>query len=81
MPSVAVPSVKLGVPVKPVSVALSSVSVKVIDSPSLAEAAAIVTCAGMSSSSIVPVAVSLAVTIAWVPETARLTVNVSSTSG
>ena len=37
------PSVKLGVTVKPPETALSSVTVKVIESPSLAEASAIVT--------------------------------------
>ena len=64
-------------------------TVKVIPAPSAAEASAIVSTAGSSSvvrlalsSSlrIVPVAVSVAVTVAEVPETARLTVNVSSGS-
>ena len=80
MPSVAVPSVKLGVTVKPVSTALFSFTVKVIESPSSADASAIVTSAGRSSSSIMPVAVSVALTVADVPETDRLTVNVSSAS-
>ena len=66
MPSVAVPSVKLGVTVSPPDTALSSVTVNVIWSPSLADASAIVR-AGVSSSRIVPVAVSLAVMVSEVP--------------
>ena len=53
---------------------------KVIESPSLAEASAIVTVAPPSSLAIVPVAVSVAITSAEVPDTVRLTVNVSSAS-
>ena len=79
MPLVAVPSVKLGVTVKPPETALSRVTVKLIESPSLAEASAMVT-AGWSSLVIVPVAVSVAVTVAVAPDTARLTVKVSSGS-
>ncbi len=79
MPSVAVTSVKLGSTVNPPGTALSSVTVNVIPSPSLAEASAMVR-VGWSSLRIVPVAVSLAVTVADVPDTPRLTVNVSSAS-
>ena len=50
---------------------------KVIESPSAADASAIVMEGATSSSMIVPVAVSVAVTVAVVPDTARLTVNVS----
>ena len=42
MPLVAVPPVKLGVTVSPPDTALSNVTVKVIDSPSAAEASAMV---------------------------------------
>ena len=75
---------KLGVTVKPPATALSNVTVNVIESPSLADASAIVT-SGVtpdfpSSSVIVPVAVSVAVTVSCVPETVRFTVNVSSGS-
>ena len=71
-------SVKLGVTVRPPEIALSSVTVNVIASPSLAEASAMVTSASAPSSLvIVPVAVSVAVTGAVVPDTAKLTVNVS----
>ena len=78
MPFVAVTSVKLGVTVSPPDTALSSVTVNVIESPSAAEASAIVR-AGLSLSRIVPVAVS--VTLTGVPsETLRLTVNVSAAS-
>ena len=79
MPLVAVPSVKLGVTVKPPETALSRVTVKLIESPSLAEASAMVT-AGSSSLVIVPVAVSVASTAAEVSDTARPTVKVSSAS-
>ena len=54
MPFTAVPSVKLGVTLKPPTTALSSVAVKVIALPSAAEASVIVTFAA-SSSRIVPV--------------------------
>ena len=64
---------------KPPVIALSRVTVKVIASPSLAEESSIVT-AGASSSRIVPVAVSVAVTVSCAPETVRFTVNVSSDS-
>ena len=67
---------KLGVTFSPPDTALSSVTVKVIESPSLAEASAIVT-AALSSSLTVPVAVSVAVTVAVVPDTASPTVKVS----
>ena len=80
MPLVAVPSVKLGVTVKPVSAAWFNSTVKVIESPSSADASSIVTFAGRSSSSIIPVAVSVARTVADVPETDSRTVNVSSAS-
>ena len=79
MPFVAVTSVKLGVTVSPPDTALSSVTVKVIESPSAALASAMVT-AGSSSLVIVPVAVSVASTVAEVSDTARLTVKVSSGS-
>ena len=80
MPSVAVPSVKLGVTVSPPCTALSRVTVKVIVSPSLAEALSIVTTALPSLSVIVPVAMSLTLTVSVVPDTDRLTVKVSSAS-
>ena len=71
-------SVKLGVTVRPPVIALSSVTVNVIESPSSAEASAMVTAANAPSSLvIVPVAVSVAATVAEVPDTLRLTVNVS----
>ena len=72
---------KLGVTVNPPETAASSVTVKVIESPSAADPSAIAT-AGSAPSSfvIVPVAVSVAVTGAEFPETARFTVNVSSGS-
>ena len=76
MPSVAVPSVKLGVTVSPPETAASSVTVKVIPSPSSADSSPIVT-AGASSLLMVPVAVSVAATTADVLETLRLTVKVS----
>ena len=79
MPSLAVPSVKLGVTVKPSGTALSSETVNVIASPSSALASAIVTVA-LSSLVIVPVAVEVAVTSWVVPETAKPTVKVSSSS-
>ena len=79
MPFVAVPSVKLGATVSPPGTALSSVTMKVIESPSLADASAIVNAAA-SSSLIVPVAMSVALTVSSVPETARLIVKVSSGS-
>ena len=83
------PWVKLGVTVRPPDTAVSSVTVNAIPSPSAAEASAIVTAgvdaevrgAGASPSwRIVPVAVSVCVTVSEVPETVRLTVNVSSGS-
>ena len=80
MPFVAVPSVKLGVTVRPPDTALSSVTVKVRESPSAALASAIVTAGPASSSMIVPFAVSVAFTVVEVPETVRPTVNVSSVS-
>ena len=76
MPSVAVTSVKLGVTLRPPDTALSSVTVKVRESPSSSVASAIVT-AALSSSVMVPLAVSVAVTVAVVPETVRPTVKVS----
>ena len=79
MPSVAVPSLKSGVTVRPSGTALSSVTVKVIASPSSALASAIVTVA-LSSLVIVPVAVDVAVTLWVVPDTLRPTVNVSLAS-
>ena len=75
----AVPSVKLGVTVRPPDTAAFSVTVNVIVSPSEALASAIVT-AGLSSLVMVPVAVEVAVTLWVVPETARPTVKVSSPS-
>ena len=80
MPSVAVPSVKAGVTFSPPDTALSRVTVKVMESPSLAEASAMVTAALPSSLVIVPVAVLVAVTVTVVPETPRPTVNVSFVS-
>ena len=77
MPFAAVPSVKLGVTVRPPVTALSSVTVKVIASPSSAAASAIVT-AAPSSSRIVPVAISVVFTD--VLEAVKPTVNVSSGS-
>ena len=60
---------------------MSRVTVNVSASPSAAFASAIVTAArGPSSFSIVPVAVSVAVTGVWFPETLRPTVNVSVSS-
>ena len=79
MPFAAVTSVKPGVTVKPPDTALSSVTVNVIESPSSADASAIVS-PGASSSRIVPVAVSVAVTVSSVPETDSPTVNVSADS-
>ena len=82
MPLLAVPSVKLGVTVKPPATAWSSVAVKVIASPSSADASAIVSDAA-SSSRIVPVAMSVAITTAFAdggPSTSRRTVKVSSAS-
>ena len=76
MPLVAVPSVKLGVTVRPPGTALLSTTAKVIRLPSCAQALPI-SAAAPSSSMIVPVAVSVAVTAVDVPETDRLTVNVS----
>ena len=81
MPFLAVPSVKRGVTVSPPVTALSSVTVKVRESPSAADASATVTAGSAPSSSVmVPVAVSVAVTVVWVPETVRSTVKVSSFS-
>ena len=75
---------KLGVTVSPPATALSSVTVKVIASPSLAEASSIVTAGVLLpclwALMIVPVAVSVAVTCNDVPETVMLTVKVSSSS-
>ena len=67
---------KLGVTFSPPDTAFDNVTVKLIESPSLAEASPIVT-AELSSSLIVPVAVSVAVTVAVVPDTARPMVKVS----
>ncbi len=65
----------------PPPTALSSVTVKVMSSPSSALAFAILTTAGVSSSSrIVPVALEVAVTLAEVPDTLSLTLKVSSDS-
>ena len=79
MPLVAVPSVKLGVTLKPSHTGLSSLTVNDSWSPSSADASVIVTAGAVSSSKIVPVAV-LAVTASEVPVTDRLTVKVSSDS-
>ena len=79
MPFVALTSVNEGVTVSPPETALSRVTVKVRSSPSSAETFSMVT-AGSSSLVIVPVAVSVASTVAVVFETARLTVKVSSGS-
>ena len=76
MPLVAVTSVKLGVTVNPPDTALSSLTVKVICSPSKATASSIVTSGAAPSSVMVPVAVSVAVTVPAAPETLRPTVNV-----
>jgi len=89
---VAVPSVKLGVTVRPPDTALSSVTVNVIPAPSAAEASAMVNAGASSSlssllslssssSTIVPVAVLVVnVTRCSFRGTMR-TVNVSSGSG
>ena len=79
MPFVAVPSAKLGVTVKPPCTALSTVTANEIAEPSVFDALPMDTVA-VSSLVIVPVAVSLAVTVSDVPETARPTVNVSPAS-
>ena len=79
MPSTAVPSVKDGVTVSPPCTASDSVTVKVMDSPSDALASFTVT-AALSSSSMVPMPVSLEVTPLGALETVKLTVNVSSAS-
>ena len=75
MPFVAVPSVKVGVTVSPRGTALSSVSVNIIRSPSVAEASVTLTAGGPSSSRIVPVAVATCV-----PDALSLMVKVSSSS-
>ena len=75
----AVPSVKLGVTVKPPCTALSSVTVKVMLSPSDALALLIVT-AALSSLLMVPVPVSVAVTPEGALETLKPTVKVSLAS-
>ena len=49
-------------------------------SPSAAETSPAIVTVAMSSLRIVPVAVSVAVTVSGAPETARFTVNVSSAS-
>ena len=72
----AVPSVKLGVTVRPPVTALLSTTAKVLWLPSDAQASPIST-AAPSSSMIVPVAVSVAATTVDVPETVSPTVNVS----
>ena len=80
----AVPPLKLGVTWNPPETASFSVTVNVRESPSSADASPIVTAAAtapVSSSKIVPVAVSVAVTVSVVPEIPRLTMNVSSSSG
>ena len=59
MPSVAVPSVKLGVTVRPPDTAASSVTVKVSASPSSAEESAMVT-AGVTAAATVIVNVAVA---------------------
>ena len=71
---------KPGVTVRPPWTALLRVTVNVSVSPSRADASPTVTAALPSSSVIVPVPVSVAVTVSVVPDTARLTVNVSSLS-
>ena len=76
MPLAAVTAVKLGVTVSPPATALFSVTVKVSESPSLADASMTVTVAAPSSSMIVPTPVSVAVTGNDVAEACRLTVNV-----
>ena len=84
MPFVAVPSVKLGVTLRPPDTREDSATVNVSVSPSAADTSAIVTSGTMtpvSLSRILPVPVSVAVTVSVVPETVRLTVNVSSSSG
>ena len=73
-------SVKLGVTVKPPCTALSTVTTNEIAAPSVLDALPIDTVALPSSLVIVPVAVSLAVTVSVVPETAKPTVNVSPAS-
>ena len=81
MPSTAVPSVKLGVTVSPPCTALSSVTVKAMESPSDLAASLTVTVAA-SSLLIVPVPVSVDVILlaSVVPETASPTVMVSLAS-
>ena len=73
------PSAKPGVTVRPPDTALSSVTVKLIASPSAAEASAMVTVA-LSSSVMVTTAASPNVTPLGPPDTLRLTVKVSSSS-
>ena len=69
MPSAAVPSVKLGVTVKPPDTALSSVTVKVSESPSSAESSVTVT-AGAAGS--VTVMSNVSVTAAFTPSSAEI---------
>ena len=76
---VAVPSVKVGVTVRPPATALSKVTVKGMDLPSVALPPTMVRVA-LSSLLIVPVAVEVAVTLWVVPEILKPTVNVSSAS-
>ena len=79
MPSAPVPSVKLGVTVKPPTTALSTITVKVIESPSVADASPTVRVA-VSSLVIVPVAASVADMVITVSEMVRPTVKVSAAS-
>ncbi len=81
-PCFAVPSSRYICTSKPRSRGKASFSVilNVISSPSVADASSMVRANALSSSWIVPVAVSVAVIVAVVPETVRLTVNVSSGS-
>ena len=69
-------SLKPGVTVSPPGIALSSLTVKVRESPSTVLASAIVTVA-LSSSVMAPAAVSVAVTPDGASDTLRVTVKVS----
>ena len=80
MPLVAVPSVKVGVTVSPRGTALSSVSVNIIRSPSVAEASLTVTDGGPSLSTIVPVAVATCVPDVWSSLTVKVSFSSSSLS-
>ena len=76
----AVPSVKLGVTVRPPETALSSVTVNVIWSPSLDDASAMVRAGGESSLRIVPVPVARVRSTPFRSSRAKVTVKVSSAS-